>query len=322
MQLEKMRKERIHLRMPASLDTKRTPFDFAHLKRDHVATQCVCCGSEKLQSSPAILMPFLAHRIFGWTPVAIDESWGLRTIQSGHAYSICKSLYCTECGFLFLDLRFSSTELKNLYDDYRGEAYTDLRELYEPGYKLKNSKLKGGIEYVAEIEQFLKPLLSEPIRVLDWGGDTGQNTPFQKQAECLDIYDISGRPVIEGARRVDKEEIAARDYSLIVCSNVLEHVPYPSDLLFDIRKVLREDAILYIEIPLEEVIRNHADQLPFQKKHWHEHINFYSEKSLTRLVETVGMEVVAVKTLQTEVAGAPACLLQLACRLRKEGETA
>jgi hypothetical protein len=308
--------------MPATFDTSCTFFDFAQLRRDHVATQCVCCGSEHLQSSPAILMPFLAHRIFGWTPVTIDESWGLRTIQSGHAYSICKSLYCTECGFLFLDLRFSSSELANLYDNYRGEDYTNLRELYEPGYKLKNGKLQDGIEYIAEIEQFLKPFLSTPIRVLDWGGDTGQNTPFQKQAECLDIYDISGRPVIEDARRVSREEIATRDYSLIVCSNVLEHVPYPSDLLFDMAKVMREDSILYIEIPLEELMRNHVDQLPSRKKHWHEHINFYSKKSMTRLVENAGLEVVAVKTLQTEVAGTPASLLQLVCRRRKEGGAA
>lgn len=303
-------------------NTSSRAFDFAHLKRDHIATQCGCCGGEKLQSSPAILMPFLAHRIFGWTPVTIDESWGLRTIQSGHAYSICNSLYCAECEFLFLDLRFSATELKNLYDDYRGEAYTELREQYEPGYRIRNSQLQDGIGYIAEIEKFLAPFLPASIRVLDWGGDTGQNSPFQGQAECLDIYDISGRPVIKGARRVGREEIAARDYSLIVCSNVLEHVPYPSDLLLDIRKLLREDAILYIEIPLEELMRNPADQLPFQKKHWHEHINFYSEKSLTRLVENAGMEVVASKRLQTEVAGAPVCLLQLACRPRKEGETA
>jgi hypothetical protein len=45
------------------------------LKKERIATQCVCCGSENLKSSPAVLMPFVAHRTFGWKPAVIDKSW-------------------------------------------------------------------------------------------------------------------------------------------------------------------------------------------------------------------------------------------------------
>ena len=41
------------------------------LKRERIAAQCVCCGSENLKSSPAVIMPFVAHRTFGWEPVFI-----------------------------------------------------------------------------------------------------------------------------------------------------------------------------------------------------------------------------------------------------------
>ena len=140
-----------------------------NIKKERVSTQCVCCGSEDIKSSPAILMPFVAHRIFDWVPVVIDDTWGLSTIKKGNAYSICKSLYCSNCGFLFLDIRFSDNELSRLYDDYRGVEYNSLRETYEPGYTLRNNSLNAGIGYIKDIETFLAPHLNHPLTILDWG---------------------------------------------------------------------------------------------------------------------------------------------------------
>ncbi len=286
-----------------------------NLKRERIATQCVCCGSENLKNSPAVLMPFVAHRTFGWAPVVIDDSWGLATIKSGYAYSICKSLYCGDCGFLFLDIRFSDSELSNLYKDYRGEEYNALRESYEPGYTERNNSLNAGIGYIKEIEDFLRPHLAFPISILDWGGDTGKNTPFKNENTSLDIYDISNKDVIAGAKIVSKDEAQSKKYRLIVCSNVLEHVPYPSDLLDDIVKVMDEESVLYIEVPLENVVLNNKTDLHLVKKHWHEHINFYSEKSLEVLVQHVGLEVISLKHIQAEAGGKSSFLFQVACRL-------
>ena len=43
-----------------------------NIKRERIATCCVCCGSDVLKSEPAVLMPFVAHRTFGWYPIVID----------------------------------------------------------------------------------------------------------------------------------------------------------------------------------------------------------------------------------------------------------
>jgi len=286
------------------------------LKKERIATQCVCCGSEILKSSPAVLMPFVAHRTFGWKPAVIDESWGLGTIKDGNAYSICKSLFCNYCGFLFLDIRFSDEELSNLYRDYRGVEYNDLREYYEPGYTKRNENLNAGISYIDDIENFLRPHLSFPITILDWGGDTGKNTPFKRNNECLDIYDISNKDVIKGAKIVSKAVAQSKKYKLIVCSNVLEHAPYPSDLLSDITKTMEKESVLYIEVPLENVVMSNKGDLHLHKKHWHEHINFYSENSLRLLVQNVGLEVVDLKRLQATAGGQSSFLFQVACRLK------
>ena len=286
------------------------------IKKERIATHCVCCFSENLKSSPAILMPFVAHRTFGWEPVTIDNTWGLSTVKNGKAYSICKSLFCDDCGLLFLDIRFSENELSNLYKDYRGKEYNLLREKYEQGYTLRNNNLNAGINYIKDIEDFLIPYLFFPISILDWGGDTGKNTPFKDNNEFLDIYEISNKETIDGAKRVNKKEANSKKYKLIVCSNVLEHVPYPSDLLFDITQSMDKESILYIEVPIECMVLNYHSDLHLIKKHWHEHINFFSEKSLYSLLKNIGLEVKELKRLQVRDADQSFWVFQVACILK------
>ena len=298
---------------PADRDTPHP--DPIRLRRERIASQCVCCGSQALASSPAILMPFIADRVFGWKPVVVDESWGLRTIANGNAYAVCKSLRCTDCGHLFCDIRFSDAEMAALYHKYREEEYTALRDHYEPGYRARNEALNEPVQYVDSIEAFLEPHLSGPLTLLDWGGDTGINTPFKDRAETFDIYDISAKEVEPGARHVTRERIAASKYRLIICGQLLEHLPFPSDVLLAARQSMDEASILYIEVPFEGLMRQQLAKPEQSKKHWHEHINFYSQGSLDSLVTSCGLDIVDRAILSTTVAGGEVHILQVACRL-------
>jgi SAM-dependent methyltransferase len=281
------------------------------------AHACVCCGSTRLGASPAILMPFVAHRALGWAPVEIDESWGLMTIRRGMAYSICNTLSCTDCGLLFLDIRFSQAELDALYADYRGTDYVALREHYEPGYARRNTIFDSAIGHLHEVEALLAPFVPPGPRVLDWGGNTGRNTPFAGRRSLCHIYDISDKPVLDGARRVDEETALSTEYDLVVCSHVLEHVPYPLDLLVELRKTMRGGTVLYVEVPFEELMRASpgAGEAGRKKRHWHEHINFFSRQALSRLLIRAGLEILAERELHMVAEGRPAAVFQAACSL-------
>ena len=50
------------------------------------------------------------------------------------------------------------------------------------------------------------------------------------------------------------------------------------------------------------------------KRHWHEHINFYSEESLERLITNCGLRIVDRRVLMVNVAGADVHIFQIACR--------
>ena len=287
-------------------------------QKERIATYCVCCGSYILKKSPAILMPFVAHRVFDWQPIEITDGWGLKTIKNGMAYSICNSVQCIDCNFLFLDIRFCDSEMKSLYSGYREEKYVELREKYEPGYKKINVELDFGVSYTEDIEKFLSLYLKFPINILDWGGDTGKNTPFKSKCRLFYVYDISNKPVIAGAEKVDKSTLTNTKYDLIVCSNVLEHVPYPSELVLDIKNTMTKDTLLYLEIPLEDIVRTADTEINLheKKKYWHEHINFYTEKSIYILLQKCGLEIIELKKLQVTVADKSSHVYLVACKVQ------
>ncbi|QGM47781.1 class I SAM-dependent methyltransferase [Methylocystis heyeri] len=263
-----------------------------------IAKRCIACDGTRLSPSPAVLMPFIANRIFNWVPAHIGPEWGLRDLESGMAYSICNSLICDDCGMLFLDMRFDDEEMAALYRDYRGEDYTAQRDRFEPGYAARNALLLEGSGYLALIEAFLRPHLPQMPRVLDWGGDTGVNTPFRSSAARHDVYDISNRPLVAGARAVDLATAKSGEYDLLVYSNVLEHVSYPREALREIAGAMRPETVLYLEVPHENVVREHEDLAARlqHKRHWHEHINFFSSKALDALFSDVGLRTLQRKS--------------------------
>jgi SAM-dependent methyltransferase len=282
-----------------------------------VAKYCVACESTKLRSSPAVLMPFVAHRIFGWGPTAIEPSWGIRDLPVGLACSVCKSLLCDDCGLLFLDMRFDDDEMASLYFDYRGPGYCEERERFEPGYSARNKLLLDGSTYIGEIEAFLQPhLVARLPRVLDWGGDTGVNTPFRATAARHDILDISNRPLIDGARAVTRADVEENAYDLIVYSNVLEHMPHPRRSLSEVASAMRPGALLYVEVPHEELIRaNPTPDARLQSKHhWHEHINFFTEQSLDAILAAASLNVVGRASHPVTAGGKEGYVFSIAAR--------
>ena len=271
----------------------------------NIADRCICCEGDRLRKSPAVLMPFVAKRVFDWEPVEITPAWGMRTLSLGAAYPLCNSLQCEACGMLFLDMRFSDAEMDRLYRGYRGPEYTALRERFEPGYAARNDLLMERAAYLSQVEAIIAPHLSGPPHVLDWGGDTGLNTPFRDSAASVSVFDISGLAMAEGVTAVDRADLARADFDLVVCSNVLEHVPSPADLLDEIGATMKSSTLLYLEVPLEVYVAENPDveNLAAGKKHWHEHVNFFTEPALRALIARRGLTVAHLEVIETEIYG-------------------
>jgi hypothetical protein len=168
--------------------------------------------------------------------------------------------------------------------------------------------LLAGDAHISDIETLLKPLLPERPAILDWGGDTGVNTPLRSQAKLHHVLDISGNELVTGAKHVTSADHWTIAYDLVVLSNILEHAPSPKDLMSNIvlsMHAMAEKVKLYIEVPFEALMqRAQTDPEAWRsKRHWHEHINFFSEAALKKLIESAGLEVLAVHKIKIDKGG-------------------
>jgi len=206
-----------------------------------------------------------------------------------------------------------------LYAGYRGPKYTAQREHFEPGYAKRAAVIADGATHTGRVEAFLSAHVDASPSVLDWGGDTGKNTPFRSRCSLLHIFDISAQQVIPGAVSVQKDTVAATHYDLIVLSHVLEHVPFPASTISEIASIMARDTVLYIEVPHEDLMREAKDatDLHTRKKYWHEHINFFTRDSLSALIESCGLRVIDVQSIEAEGGGKRWHLWSLACMLHE-----
>ena len=245
-------------------------------------------------------MPFVSDRAMGLPPLQITPEMHLHTIPSGTAYALCKSLLCNCCGHLFSSYRFDDEEMTRLYKDYRGADYCLLRDHYEPGYVAQNAALCASGFSRESIEAFLSPLLKTiKPRILDWGGDTGLNTPFVDRAELIHIFEPSGiLPEVPCAINVAEPNDFLPSYDLLVLSNVLEHMPWPIATLEMLVKRMNFNSVLFIEVPFESIqceIEEDRTKRPL-KFHWHEHVNFFSQLSMSMLLKACGLKIVGSET--------------------------
>jgi hypothetical protein len=249
---------------------------FKEWKSMKIAKNCPACDSKIFTTTPAVLMPFVAKRVFGWDTIQTEDLT---------AYSICNTMRCLSCGMVFCDIRFDDDETAKLYANYWGKEYTAMREKYERGYGERVWRIASGIDRIPAMEWFIEPHIKLPVDILDWGGDTGSNTPFRDKSKKLHIYEIGDNPVLYGER----VNVPQPPYDLIVLSNVLEHASYPADIIMDITKVIG-DALLYIEVPfVPSEIRS--------KTYWHEHINFFTEEAMNQMTARCGLKIVSARQI-------------------------
>ncbi len=200
------------------------------------ANSCIICNSQNLKKHNAIVVPFIADRIFHKKAF---HTWLLK---------------CKSCDMEFFDLRFEHDEMKRLYSDYRGENYIKQRNKYEPWYTKKlndslfaksktwhvrqTSLVKMALDYEPEIESRINS-------ILDFGGDKGQLISGIFNRTRKYVYEISNVELLPG---VEKAEYPSKiKYDFIVCSNVFEHVSFSQESVRLMYEMGSEQSVLYLE---------------------------------------------------------------------------
>jgi hypothetical protein len=68
-------------------------------------------------------------------------------------------------------------------------------------------------------------------------------------------------------------------------------------------RLLGPDTLLYLEVPHEALVREHPGSLELAplKRHWHEHVNFFTETAMRRLLARLGLVVVDILRLPVDL---------------------
>lgn len=257
---------------------------------------CPCCNSDDIQHTPGFVFPFVAQRIHG-KPFLETRSDEYYDIQLETSLIGTFSVGCANCGFVGNAVRYTAEQMQNLYSNYRDERYDRERTFFEKSYAERAGKLEVAYPYLGVIEQELAITCGSIKSVIDVGGASGVNCPFRNDAmtECY-VTDVSGKQLLEGVERWDG---IRNQFDLVYCSNVLEHIPDVFD--FVMSELMQFDSrYLYIEVPYFEP-KLDSSGFPHPKLGWHEHINYFSKKSLIQLCRRLGLG--AVKFLELSSGG-------------------
>lgn len=264
------------------------------------ASKCVICEGPIIRLKRALVAPFLAKRIWSRTPFCVNL------------------VKCEACGFMFYNPRLDDDELRHLYSNYRSEEYQQMRHASEAWYTDKfNTDLASPFSYQSRRVK-LAPILRNHVgqrkinRILDYGGDRGDLVVSLFDGAEAFVYDISGIPAATGVTATTDPVGCKAD--LIINSNVLEHVGFPRLLVSEILKAAPKGGLVFLEVPCEFVfglsrISRRLAQIgvmvltrpalarymirPASLYMMHEHINYFTERSLIELMRSCGGSVIA-----------------------------
>jgi hypothetical protein len=253
-----------------------------------------------------MVAPFLARRVWSRPAFPIDL------------------VRCEKCDFMFFNPRLDPGEENRLYSQYRSEEYQQMRHKHEPWYTKRFNSNLSKPELMQARRQMVSQVLVRHLAdrqitsVLDFGGDRGALVCGLIPDAKSYVYDISAVAPEPGVGPVrNLAECRALGCDLILNSNVLEHVGSPRILLEQIRSVTSDNSLVFVEVPFEspfdrELLMRRIVQLgvllaarpsigwtlasPRGLCVMHEHINYFSTKSLEALMTSCGWSVIALDT--------------------------
>lgn len=240
-------------------------------------------------------------------------------LRGGYTQNICK---CNMCDFVWVDNPFSEEQLKQWYENdsqYSDDFYFEIPAL--------NSWNVVRWQYQFDFIQAVVNA-SGNFSVMEIGPATGYNLNQWKQCakvfavepserSCKALKEQYNIPFYNGVFQ-DYIKESNDKFELVICAHVLEHIVNPLDFIFSIRKCTKE--FLYIEVPTFNFRQADGNRGVFVD----EHVNYFTESTLTYLMEQCGFDLVKMNqdTIHDRAWGTPIMSLWKKRELSESGHEA
>lgn len=205
---------------------------------------------------------------------------------------------CPTCDFGMLDDQSSFEELHEWYDGhYRNE--------HGPNLSMKNEYRSIFECYAHHQEQrihFLKPYLNSSTRLLDVGCSTGQfiwavkdlikdaaGTDYDSGAASF-AHEVTGCDFFGG--ELEESPFNRNSFDVVVSNHVLEHTFDPLYFLNTIKKYMKPEGVVYVEVPnMNDALLKVYDSQTFKSIFYHiAHRWYFTSKSFAKIMEMAGFE--------------------------------
>lgn len=242
--------------------------------------------------------------------------------KEGAAYGIDyqghRIVKCKTCSLRYVSPRKSKEELQSFYD----EEYLDNFQTYE-AETIKFTWFRTLVTDRLHTLKFMLKFLPYPKSMLDVGAGNGLLLVLARQmgfseVVASDITNVNqgffkniGMPFVKedftGAELSGDalKTLGGKKFDIVSSVQVLEHVMDPNIFLHHMKELVKKDGLIYIQIPNEgnfqSVIRCGLSRLrlypkPFKNLSAFHHLFFYTKKTLTKLLEKNGLEVIHLTT--------------------------
>ena len=278
--------------------------------------KCIICGSDRIQTTDTMISDFVMARI----QPGFQPNCGQNT-----PVKLC---FCQNCTFAFYDHRITDAESDRLYAGYREEQYQQTRQRMEPWYTSKvnralNQDRRSLHDQKTVIAQILHANTKREIKTaLDYGGNEGRTFFRKLGTQKKYVFDISGVQTLKGVIGIQNyDDLKKLHFDFIMCNHLFEHLADPQDVLNRIRVLGDENTLFYIEVPSENpftrvnkfsvlhnlkmmfnplfnpflLVRSYLRKRRQPFMPMHEHINFYTKKSMRCLLERSGFAVLDLR---------------------------
>lgn len=252
---------------------------------------CLICNSKKIRSLKTYLFKFpgddIGNHLKDYVYIRL---WILfKKILKDKGKKKFNLMICERCGFIFINPRFSEKEIIVKYNSFKNLISRKENIKKRPPFNLDN---RANRNYNLVNKFFNPKSLSKP-KILDYGGSWGYILhPFMKNFQCF-IIDYRKWVLPPGIKYLGKDISNLEErykFDIILLLHTLEHIAHPKKFIYDLYRYLKDDGIIYVEVPLGCFKEWKSLKEPLT------HLNFFSEESLFKLFKLCGLNVLYLNT--------------------------
>jgi len=235
---------------------------------DKLLTECVICGGEDTQ----IIHNVSEAPIYPFRPSEVKSEGGFGALVITR---------CLGCGHLY-NAAFDLSAAEELYG----------------AFVLTNTPVSENmVRSVEHTADWIASGAECDDTVLEVGGGAGalalalarrgSDVHLVEPSRALAPDRFAGTGVTFYQSMFPTSALGNRTFDIVICRQVLEHVPAPAPFLSDLRARLNDGGIAYIEIPSAEYIVANKSIIDFH----YPHVHYYSRSGVAALFSRAGFEI-------------------------------